>query len=129
MEKLEYIIKELNNIKAFNKYMLKAIKDRKEFYTNNCEKLESISFEKIEKHSFLSEVLQQTENLEKIKFSSKLLKKVVKIETHAYAPELNLLHFKNHHIKTPQAKTIAEAITQIINNNSLTSLNKMIVNL
>lgn len=125
MEKLKYIQSELDKIKPFNKYMKQAVKERKQFYTDTAERLEAISIEKIEKHCFLAEVLREAEKLEKLNFAPKLLDKVTKLETHQNAPELNRLHFKNHHINVPQAKTIAEAIAQIINNNSITSIIKL----
>lgn len=122
MEKLEYIIKEINNVRPFNKFISQAIQERKQFYTDTAERLENIPIEKIEKHCFLSEVLQQAENLEKLNFAPKLLDKVTKLETHQNAPELNRLHFRKHHINVPQAKTISEAIAQIIENSSINSL-------
>lgn len=120
--KLEYIIKEINNVRPINKFISQAIQERKQFYTDTAERLESIPIEKIEKHCFLSEVLQQAENLEKQNFAPKLLDKITKLETHQNAPELNKVHFRNHHINVPQAKTIAEAIAQIIQNSSINSL-------
>ena len=125
MNKLEYIQKELNNIKPFNKYMKQAVKERKQYYLDSANMLETVTEEQIEKFCFLAEVLREAEKLEKLNFAPKLLDKVTKLETHEYSPELNRLHFKNHHINVPQAKTIADAIAQIINNNSITSIIKL----
>jgi hypothetical protein len=125
MEKLNYIISEIESLQPFNTYMKKAIKERKKFYINLSDKLEEIPMENIKKYNFRAEVLKKAEALEKHKFIPKLLNKVVRLETHQYAPELNKIHFKNHYINVPQAKTIAEAITQIINNNSITALTKI----
>jgi hypothetical protein len=129
MEKLNYIIKEINNIRPFNKFISQAIQERKQFYKDTSERLENISIEKIKKHCFLSEVLEQSENLEKQNLALKLLDKVVRLETHQNAPELNKIHFKNHHINVPQAKTIAEAIAQIIQNNTINSLKLLNLNI
>lgn len=125
MNKLQYIIQEIQSINIHNKYVKKAKKDRIDFYTATADKLGNISDEQIKKFSFISEVLRMAEDLEKAHFAPILLDKVTKLETHQNAPELNILHFKDKHIKTPQAKTIAEAITQIIRNNSLNSLIKL----
>jgi hypothetical protein len=129
MEKLNYIIKEINNIRPFNKFISQAIQERKQFYTDTSERLENISIEKIRKHCFLSEVLEQSENLEKLNLAPKLINKVTKLETHQNAPELNKIHFKNHHINVPQAKTIDEAIAQIIQNNTINSLKLLNLNI
>lgn len=123
--KLNYIIKELDKIKPFNKYMKQAVKERKEYYLETAHMLETVTEEQIRKFCFLAEVLREAEKLEKLNFAPKLLDKVTKLETHQNAPELNRLHFKNHHINVPQAKTIAEAIAQIIENNSITSIIKL----
>lgn len=125
MNKLEYIQKELNNIKPFNKYMKQAVKERKEYYLETAHMLETVTEEQIKKFCFLAEVLRESEKLEKLNFAPKLLDKVIKLETHEYSPEQNKLHFKNHHINVPQAKTIAEAIAQIISNNSIDRLIKL----
>jgi hypothetical protein len=122
MDKLNYIIKEIESLKPFNIYVKKAIKERKEFYISLSDKLEVVQIENIKKYNFKAEVLTRAEALEKQKYISKFLDIIVKLEVHAYAPEMNILHFKKHYIRVPQAKTIAEAIAQIINNNSLNSL-------
>jgi len=129
MDKLKYIINELNSIKASNKYIFEAIIERKQYYNDTAEQLENIPFETIKRYCFLSEVLRKAEILEKQKFIPKLLDKVVRLETHQFAPELNKIHFKNHHINVPQATTITDAITQIISNTSLTTLNGLIYEL
>ncbi len=129
MEKLKYIINELNNIKPSNKYVSEAVKDRIKYYNETANMLKNVSFEKIQRFSFLSEVLQKAENLEKLNFVPILLDKVQMLEVHKYAPELNRLHFKSRHVNVPQAKTIADAITQVINNSSLTSLNDLMYEL
>lgn len=125
MKKLEYINKEIESLKPFNKYMKQAIKERKQFYKDKASLLEAITLENIKKYSFRAEVLKRAEVLEKFTFAPKLLDKVTKLETHEYSPELNRLHFKNHFITVPQAKTIAEAIAQIISNKSLDRLIKL----
>jgi hypothetical protein len=125
MDKLEYILKELNNIKPFNKYVKKAVTERIEYYNETEHLLKTVTMEQIKKFCFLAEVLREAEKLEKLNFAPKLLDKVIKLEVYEYSPEQNKLHFKNHFIAVPQAKTIAEAITQIINNNSITGLTKI----
>lgn len=129
MNKLKYIINELNNIKPSNKYVSEAIKERKKYYNDTAHMLENVTDEQIKNFSFLSEVLRKAEILEKQKFYKILINKAVKLERHEYAPELNKLHFKRRKIDTPKAKTIVDAITQIITTNSLTCLNGLMYEL
>jgi hypothetical protein len=129
MDKLNYIIKEIESLKPFNIYVKKAIKERKEFYNNTADNLENIPFETIKRYCFLSEVLRKAEIIEKQKFYKILLNKAIKLETHQNAPELNKLHFKRRKIDTPKATTITDAISQIISNTSLTCLNGFIYEL
>ena len=122
--KLNYIIKEINTTPITGIYKAKqCIKERIDFYTNSINKLESISMEQMRKYSFVSEVLTLSENKEKETFTKKVLKQVVSIETHKFAPELNKLHFKNEtFVKVPQITTIDEAIVLYIKSNSINQL-------
>lgn len=129
MNKLKYIINELNNIKPSNKYVFEAIKERVKYYNDTAHMLENVTDEQIKNFSFLSEVLRKAEILEKQKFYKILIDKAVKLETHQNAPELNKLHFKRRKIDTPKAKTIVDAITQVITTNSLTCLNGLMYEL
>jgi hypothetical protein len=129
MDKLKYIINELNSIKASNKYIFEAIKQQKQYYNDTAHMLENVTDEQILKFCFLSEVLRKAEILEKQKFYKILFDKAIKLETHQNAPELNKLHFKRRKIDTPKATTITDAITQIISNTSLTCLNGFIYEL
>lgn len=129
MNKLKYIINELNNIKPSNKYVSEAIKERVKYYNDTAHILENVTDEQILKFCFLSEVLRKAEILEKQKFYKILIDKAVKLERHEYAPELNKLHFKRRKIDTPKATTITDAISQIITTNSLTCLNGLMYEL
>lgn len=129
MNKLKYIINELNSIKPSNKYVSEAIKERVKYYNDTAHMLENVTEQQILNFCFLSEVLRKAEILEKQKFYKILIDKAVKLEVHKYAPELNKLHFKRRQINVPQATTITDAITQIISKNSLTSLNGFIYEL
>ena len=129
MNKLKYIINELNNIKPSNKYVSEAIKERVKYYNDTAHMLENVTDEQILKFCFLSEVLRKAEILEKQKFYKILIDKAVKLERHEYAPELNKLHFKRRKIDTPKATTITDAISQIITTNSLTCLNGLMYEL
>ena len=129
MEKLKYIINELNSIKPSNKYISEAIKQQKQYYNDTAHMLENVTEQQILKFCFLSEVLRKAEIIEKQKFYKILLDKAIKLETHQNAPELNCIHFKRRKIDTPKATTITDAISQIISNTSLTCLNGFIYEL
>ncbi len=129
MEKLKYIINELNNIKPSNKYVSEAIIERKQYYNDTAHMLENVTEKQIKDFCFLSEVLRKAEILEKQKFYKILFDKAIKLETHQNAPELNCIHFKRRKIDTPKATTITDAISQIISNTSLTCLNGFIYEL
>jgi hypothetical protein len=129
MDKLKYIINELNSIKASNKYIFEAIIERKQYYNDTAHMLENVTEKQIKDFCFLSEVLRKAEILEKQKFYKILINKAVKLETHQNAPELNCIHFKRRKIDTPKATTITDAISQIISNTSLTCLNGFIYEL
>jgi len=92
MDKLQYIINEINTVKNYNKHIKNAKRLKIVFYRGNLLKLDKIPKETILKHSFASEVLSLGEMLEKKDIISKIIMtKKIKLETHAYAPELNKL--------------------------------------
>lgn len=52
MNKLKYIINELNNIKPSNKYVFEAIKERVKYYNDTAHMLENVTDEQIKNFSF-----------------------------------------------------------------------------
>jgi hypothetical protein len=129
VEKLNYILNEISTITESNRYVKKAKKFKSDSYSEQINKLDLVSLEKVKKHSFVSEVMRYAEHLEKQRFLPILTKAVIKLERHLYAPELNCLHFKRKTINTPQKTTIADAINCIIQNNTISQLYNINLNL
>lgn len=127
--KLNYILNEISSIKESSKYIKKAKKFKSDSYSNAINKLDSVSFKQVKKHSFVSEVYRYAEHLEKQRFISIFKKRVIKLERHLYAPELNALHFKRKIVNTPRQKSIDDAINQIIQTKSLSELYKLNLNI
>jgi len=129
-EKLKYIIEELKTTPKEGVYKVnECIKEKINFYTLNIDKLDNISEDKILKHAFISEVLSLSEDKEKKSYIKRLKNKVVNLERHLYAPELNKLCFKDgKSVKTPQKTTIEEAINYFIFSNSVYQIKRILLN-
>jgi len=112
MENIIYVQKQIKSTSGSDTYIRKAKKERLDFYNSNIEKVNQMDFEKVKAHSFIAEVVRRAEQLRKLALLPKIKKQVVKLETHSFAPELNVLHFtKNRFLKVPQCKTIESALT------------------
>lgn len=124
-EKIDYIIKEIELTPQHNKFIKKAIKDKRSYYYKTRLKLKHVSAVAIINHNFQAETIKRGEYIEKLDFINNYLKKHIKgIEVHNYAPELNKLHFINNFkpIKIPQIISIEEAIETIAKKYYLSAL-------
>jgi hypothetical protein len=102
-------------------------KEMLNFYASNIDRLNSISIEQMNKHSFISELIHKCEQKEKSSKVKFIMNRVKGLETHAYAPEMNELVFNNNEVfKAPQAKTIEEAVTMFISKSSLIQIKNLI---
>ena len=70
IEKLNFILNEINSIKDSSRYIKKAKKFKSDSYSNQINKLDSVTLEQVKKHSFVSEVYRYAEHLEKQRFVS-----------------------------------------------------------
>ena len=94
------IVERINSIKG-NKH---GKNDRLEYYKANKSRLENLSKNDIDSFDFISEVKRYQAKYDE-------LKKVDKLERHAYAPELNKLWFKDGTFKiAPGCTTIYKAV-------------------
>jgi hypothetical protein len=126
-EKLNYILTEIKQTPKEGVYKIKeCIKDRIDFYSKDINKLENISFEKLKKHSFVSETLYISETKQKQSYKKKLLSKILKLERHLYAPEMNKIHFKNKTVRVPQQTDIYNSIDYIIRVSSINEIKNLI---
>lgn len=91
-----------------------------------------LNVEKVKEGNLLRYVLVNCENSEKQSLKPELFKRVLHLERHAYAPELNELHFNsisNHSvcIKTSGCLSIGSAIDYIIECQSIQNLKGLIL--
>lgn len=97
---LNKIVERINKIKG-NK---EAKKDSINYYTENKDRLKDLSKVDIDNFDFEAEVKRNQEKY-------KELKKVVRLERHAYAPELNKIWYKDGTFKAvPGCETIKKAV-------------------
>lgn len=110
-ERMAYIEQ---SIKAMPNTFYKAKECKKEvldFYISSSHKLSSVKDDQFNNFSFTSQVLDLSEHKKKATLVDRVKKRVLKLERHSYAPEMNNLHFNNGEtFKTPQVIDINEAI-------------------
>lgn len=123
-EKLDLIISKILAVNSDHAYIEKAKNERIQRYTEQRDMLEIVSDEKIQNWNFAAEVLNLAFLLERQDYWFKrIADKIVKLERHAYAPELNTLHFKNgKQAKVSNCTTIGQASTKLINGMSIEQL-------
>ena len=93
MDKVKKVTEMIRAVKASGKFVEESKDALIEHYSvKNRDKLEKLELDKILNHNFKDEVSTGALRLRKL---SVLRKKVTKLERHAYAPELNKLHFKS----------------------------------
>jgi len=110
--KIEYtqiLIDKINKYKSISNEAKQRV--LKQFDGRNITEL--LEFQRLNK--LIPSVLKANEA--HLKRYNRVLKDVEFLESHAYAPELNVLHLKTgHRIKTPGKTTIPEAIEYFIYN-------------
>jgi len=109
MSKIESTVKGLINAVNYKGEFAKESKDKLlEFYlVTNKTRLNSLDLNKVKDHDFKSEIMTGAMRLGK---QRDLRKIVTKLERHAYAPELNQLHFKNGKTLKVKADNMDDAI-------------------
>jgi hypothetical protein len=119
---LELVINLISNIKETNKNIKKAKIEKIEFYKNKTDQLNTFSSEQIIKHNFEAEILNASLTIQKLDYFQKYKYKLIeKLERHEFSPEQNKLYFRKGEIfiKVPYKNSIENAITYIIENQSL----------
>ena len=122
MQNFELITEKINSIKNSNKFIIKAKKEKLQFYFDRINDINNMDFNKIENHNFKAEILSASINIQKLDYFSKYKYKLIsKLETHSYSPEQNKIYFRgmNSFIKVPNITSIKSAITFIIKNQSI----------
>jgi hypothetical protein len=123
---IELIKNKINTITESDKFIKKAKIQRLQFYKDNLTKVNQMQVDKIVDYNFKNEVINHAYNLRKSSLTPKILKQIIKLELHAYAPEINKLHFtKNRIVKIPQITTIENALTFLINTMNFEQLTEL----
>ena len=123
---IELIKNKINTIKETDKFIKKAKIQRLQFYKNNLAKVDQMQIDKIKDYNFKNEIISHAYNLRKLSLTPKIMKQIIKLELHSFAPELNKIHFtKNRFIKIPQITTIENALTFLINTMNLDQLTEL----
>jgi hypothetical protein len=123
--KIEVIEQKINAVYSKHKFINNAKKIKVEFYGSNIERLEALPIEKIESYNFAPEVLRLSFELEKLTYIEKNLWDHIKIERHAYAPELNKILIKGSYIKAPKVDNMEKAIKFLCENWSIERLKEL----
>jgi hypothetical protein len=123
--KIEVIEQKINAVYSKHKFIENAKKIKVEFYGSNIERLEALPIEKIESYNFAPEVLRLSFELEKLTYIEKNLWDHIKIERHAYAPELNKILIKGSYIMAPQVDNMEKAIKFLCENWSIERLKEL----
>lgn len=123
---IKLIQSKINLVPGTDKFIKKAKIERLQFYKDNLSKVDQMQPEKINKYSFNVEIINHAYNLRKAALLPKIIKQVIKLESHIYAPELNKLHFtKNRFISVPGKIDIPSALTFLINTMTLDQLSEL----
>jgi hypothetical protein len=115
----------INGLNSKHKFFNTAKKLRIEYYSDIQDRLENLSIDRIEGFNFNIEVLNLAFDLEKLDFIEKKLWKLIGIERHAYAPELNKILINGLEIKAPKVNSMETAVKFLSNNWSLESLKQL----
>ena len=108
------------------KFIKKAKVQRLQFYKDNLSRVNEMQAEKIQEYSFKVEVINHAYNLRKSALLPKIMKQVIKLEVHSFAPELNKLHFtKNRFISVAGKIDISSALNYLINTMNIDQLTEL----
>ncbi len=123
---IELIENKINTVLGTDKFIKKAKIQRLQFYKDNLVKVNLMQTEKINEYNFKNEIINHAFNLRKVSLTPKIMKQIIKLEYHSFAPELNCLHFtKNRIVKIPQITNIENAITFLINSMNIDQLTEL----
>ena len=115
MKNIELVLRKIGDIKNSNNSIKKAKAILIEKYQKRAMELESISIEKIDGYDFKSEVLRISIEITKLDYFMKTkYKKILGLNIHKFAPELNELNFiDGQTFRTPGITEIPKAINYL----------------
>ena len=105
MNKIEAIKKAIRNVQLNGIVHVQAKEEMEQMYcVDNAHNLDRLSEEAIKKHDWKGEVVSRAKLIQRMN----LIKgRFFRLERHAFAPEMNCVHFKNGaKIPTPQIKDV-----------------------
>ena len=117
MKNLQLVQTKINLIKPNTGFIKLAKRKRLEYYLEHASLVNDLSPKAIEEYNFEAEILETAFNIEKLDYFKKHKYKLISgLELHAYAPELNKIHFRNSTIEiaVPKCETIDDAIKYIV---------------
>ncbi|MEN8123335.1 MAG: hypothetical protein ABFS35_23560 [Bacteroidota bacterium] len=119
------IVENIEAVKLSGKWNVLAKNDLIERYTKN-ERVGELSFKQIDEHNFYAEISNKATLMEK---EHKIRSHTKGLERHAYAPEMNRLHFLNGKTaSTPQQKEIESAVKYLAHSLGRDRINKLLNN-
>lgn len=122
---LKLIESKIEALNSGHKFFNTAKKLRIEYYADIQDRIENLPVDRIEGFDFNIEVLNLAFELEKLDFIQKNLWKLIGIERHAYAPELNKILINGLEIKAPKVDNMEKAVKFLCNNWSLENLKQL----
>jgi hypothetical protein len=115
----------INGLNSKHKFFNTAKKLRIEYYSDIQDRLENLPLDRIEGFNFNIEVLNLAFELEKLDFIEKKLWKLIGIERHAYAPELNKILINGLEINAPKVDNMEKAVKFLCEHWSLERLKQL----
>ena len=122
--KLKLVIEKINGLKLRSAIHGKAKTDAIKMYSENETELEKLTIEQIQNHDWKGEIVSRGKLIQRMNY---LTDRFHSLERHAFAPELNTMHFRNGKvIKTPQITEVEIAKVWICRKYDLNEIKKMI---
>jgi hypothetical protein len=115
----------INGLNSKHKFFNTAKKLRIEYYSDIQDRIENLPLDRIEGFNFNIEVLNLAFELEKLDFIKTKLWKLIVIERHTYAPELNKILINGLEIKAPRVDNMENALKFLCNNWSIERLKQL----
>lgn len=123
---IKLIENKIKLVAGTDNFIKKAKIQRLKYYKDNLSRVNQMQPEKIQEYSFTVEIINHAYNLRKSALLPKIMKQVIKLELHNFAPELNKLHFtKNRFISVAGKNDISSALTFLINTMNFDQLTEL----
>lgn len=123
---IKLIENKIKLVPGTDNFIKKAKIQRLQYYKDNLIRVNQMQAEKINEYNFKVEIINHAYNLRKSALLPKIMKQVIKLELHNFAPELNKIHFtKNRFISVAGKNDITSALTFLINTMNFDQLTEL----